>query len=113
MTLPPRSLNPPSLIKYDQHLIPEALPVNLNPLLHLIVCYAFSPNTVALQVLKMYGGDIRKGMKHGYDHYYQSDFRPDYRVKEVGSHRDDRENHVLLITVINPAFPITCVSLSV
>lgn len=23
---------------------------------------------------------------------------------------DERENHVLLITVINPAYPITCVS---
>ncbi|XP_074593154.1 heterogeneous nuclear ribonucleoprotein L-like [Brevipalpus obovatus] len=56
----------------------------------------------------MFEGHSRKGSKYGGHDFYSGDFRPDYRTKEPGSYRDDRENHVLLITVINPAFPITC-----
>ncbi|XP_015789574.1 heterogeneous nuclear ribonucleoprotein L-like [Tetranychus urticae] len=57
----------------------------------------------------MYGGHKRKANYDNY-YYYQGPGGEGggHRMDKSGGYRDDRENHVLLITVINPAFPITC-----
>jgi len=59
------------------------------------------------------GHSSAKRIKTDYDYYYYhqgSEGRSEHRAKEGNYRNDERENHVLLITVINPAYSITCVS---